>query len=142
MSVPVVCGWLFAWLALPTLAAVCRPKSRREVISGASACTFNNFYSSLVELSIGLPLNIAWQGLDGRALKHGMSELQLPLHVGLNRHPNPGFSKHTSEDDFTGGDAVVVVYHKKILGFSSQILPYLVYSLQPLNFQSETRKMP
>ena len=32
-------------------------------------------------------------------------------HVGQNS----GFSKHTSEDDFTGGDAVVVVYHKKKL---------------------------
>lgn len=43
-------------------------KRTTQVISGASACTFNNFYN---------------------------------------------FSKHMSEDDFTGGDAVVAAYHQK-----------------------------
>ena len=32
-------------------------------------------------------------------------------------HLRAGFSKHTSEDDFTGGDAVVAVFHKKRLAF-------------------------
>eukprot|EP00439_Symbiodinium_sp_Y106_P013274 s210_g1.t3 len=65
-------------------------KRSTQVISGASACTFNNFYS---------------------------------------------FSKHTSEDDFTGGDAVVVVYHKKnSFGFTDK-LGQVTFSLEKVYHQ-------
>mmetsp|Transcript_115744 Transcript_115744/g.275087 ORF Transcript_115744/g.275087 Transcript_115744/m.275087 type:complete len:1372 (+) Transcript_115744:34-4149(+) len=65
-------------------------KRSTQVISGASACTFNNFYS---------------------------------------------FSKHTSEDDFTGGDAVVVVYHKKnSFGFADK-LGQVTFSLEKVYHQ-------
>ncbi|CAK9075071.1 unnamed protein product [Durusdinium trenchii] len=65
-------------------------KKTTQVISGASACTFNNFYS---------------------------------------------FSRHMSEDDFTGGDAVIAVYHQKnSFGFKVK-LGQVTFSLEKVYHQ-------
>eukprot|EP00434_Breviolum_minutum_P010395 symbB.v1.2.009169.t1/scaffold579.1/size184598/3 len=65
-------------------------KRTTQVINGASACTFNNFYN---------------------------------------------FSKHMSEDDFTGGDAVVAVYHQKnSFGFKVK-LGQVTFSLEKVYHQ-------